>query len=85
MTDKQILERFEAVGFPKDKTALAATRLIERFANLCANAGILNASPKHNEERKGLFSLAWEDVIKAGPSALQLSPIEERLAKNKKQ
>ena len=79
MTNEEIIERLEGAGFPEAKAGLAATRLVERLANLCLVAGILDADPKHNEERKRLFGVAWQEIVEAGPDDLQLKPIEEHL------
>ncbi len=79
MTNEEIIERLEAAGFPEAKAGLAATRLVERFANLCLVAGILDSDPKHNEERKRLFGVAWQEIVEAGPEKVQFRPIEEHL------
>lgn len=81
MTDELLMQELVEGGIPKDKAGLAASRVIEKFADLCLVSGILEPPDEHAKEREELLTQAIATVTQEGVDGLELSAGEKLAAR----
>ena len=94
MTNQDIMAQLEAAGFPEEKSALAANRVIDKFFDLCAQNNVLTDNDESGQlgQRRGialttreyrriLLDQSLQQIIQAGPEKIKLTQLERIVSK----
>jgi len=92
MTEEEIVRELEQAGFPENKAGLAASRVFDRFFDLCCEHDVLMDESETGElgQKRGLsldvrhvrqvlLDRSLREVVDSGPERLEESELAQRL------